>query len=231
MLDEHHRRSAFDQRYIQIRDDLLRMGKMVDTAIDRSITSLKERDPSLARDIIAEDLVINALRSTVEEECLVLIATQQPTASDLRAVVTAMFLTNEMERIADHAAGIAKAVIRMGDEPLVKTLVDIPWMADLVRDMLKQSLDAFLAKDIRAAHAIAARDDEIDRLYRNIFEELLNTMAADPATITRGTYLLWCGHNLERIGDRVTNIAERIVFMTTGTVEDLNQNSFQGRSA
>jgi phosphate transport system protein len=223
MLDGHHLRSAFDQRYIQIRDDLLRMGQMVDNAIARAVTSLKEADQGLARHIIAEDLVINALRSTIEEECLVLIATQQPTAVDLRAVITAMFLTNEMERIADHAAGIAKAVIRMGEEPLVKPLVDIPWMADLARDMLKQSLDAYLARDVRAAHAIAARDDEIDRLYRNIFQEALKLMASDPSTIAGATYLLWCGHNLERIGDRVTNIAERIVFMTTGTVEDLNQ--------
>jgi len=223
MLDGHHLRSAFDQRYIQIRDDLLRMGQMVDTAIDRSVTSLKERDHGLARQIIAEDLVINALRSTIEEECLVLIATQQPTAVDLRAVVTAMFLTNEMERIADHAAGIAKVVLRMGDEPLLKPLVDIPKMAELARDMLRQSLDAYLARDIQAAHAIAARDDEIDRSYRAIFTELLGIMAQDPSTVSRATYLLWCGHNIERIGDRVTNIAERIVFMTTGMVEDLNQ--------
>ena len=229
MLDGHHLRSAFDQRFIQIRDDLLRMGQMVDTAIDRSIQSLKERDQTLARQIIAEDLVINALRTTVEEECLVLIATQQPAASDLRAVITAMFLTNEMERIADHAAGVAKTVLRMGDEPLVKSLVDIPRMAELARSMLKQSLDAFLARDIQAAHAIAARDDEIDRLYKNVFDELLGIMASDPNTIPRATYLLWCGHNLERIGDRVTNIAERIVFMTTGTIEDLNQSSGPGR--
>jgi len=223
MLEAHHYRSTFDQHYAQIRDDLIRMGHMVDNAIDRSIQALKARDQLLARQIIAEDLVINALRSTIEEECLVLIATQQPTASDLRAVVTAMFLTNEMERIADHANGIAKTVLRMGDEPLVKPLIDIPRMAELARDMLRQSLDAFLARDIQAAHTIAARDNEIDRLYRSIFEELLAIMAHDPKMITRATYLLWCGHNLERIGDRVTNIAERIVFMTTGAREDLNE--------
>jgi phosphate transport system protein len=223
MLEIHHYRSSFDQRYAQIRDDLLRMGHMVDTAIDRSIQALKARDQLASRQIISEDLVINALRSTIEEECLVLIATQQPTASDLRAVVTAMFLTNEMERIADHANSIAKTILRMGDEPLVKPLVDIPRMAELARDMLRQSLDAFLARDIEAAHAIAARDNEIDSLYHTMLDELLAIMAQDPTTITRATYLLWCGHNLERIGDRVTNIAERIVFMATGTREDLNE--------
>ncbi len=222
MLDAHHLRSALDQRFIQIRDDLLRLGQMVDAAIDRSVTSLKERDRDLAHHIIADDLNINALQSTIEEECLALIATQQPTAVDLRAVVTAMFLTNEMERIADHAAGIAKTVLRMDDAPLLKPLVDIPKMAELARDMLKQSLDAFLARDIQAAHVIAARDDEIDHLYRNIFNELIGIMANDPTTVSRATYLLWCGHNLERIGDRVTNIAERIVFMATGAREDLN---------
>ena len=223
MLETHHYRSPFDQRIAQIRDDLLRMGQMVDTAIDRSIQALKARDQLLARQIIAEDLVINALRSTIEEECLVLIATQQPTASDLRAAVTAMFLTNEMERIADHANGIAKTVLRMGDEPLLKPLEDIPRMAELARDMLRQSLDAFLARDIQAAHAIAARDNEIDRLYRRVFDELLTIMANDPKMISRATYLLWCAHCLERIGDRVTNIAERIVFMATGAREDLNE--------
>jgi phosphate transport system protein len=223
MLDAHHLRTALDQRFIQIRDDLLRMGQLVDIAIDRGIQALNARDHTLAHHIIADDLVINALRSTIEEECLALIATQQPTASDLRAVVTVMFLTNEMERIADHAAGIAKTVLRMDDQPLLKPLIDIPKMAELARDMLKQSLDAFLARDIQAAHVIAARDDEIDRLYRNIFDELLGIMAKDPTTVSRATYLLWCGHNLERIGDRVTNIAERIVFMATGAREDLNE--------
>jgi phosphate transport system protein len=222
MLDAHHLRTALDQRFIQIRDDLLRMGQLVDIAIDRGIQALNARDHTLAHHIIADDLVINALRSTIEEECLALIATQQPTASDLRAVVTVMFLTNEMERIADHAAGIAKTVLRMDDQPLLKPLIDIPKMAELARDMLKQSLDAFLARDIQAAHVIAARDDEIDRLYRNIFDELLGIMAKDPTTVSRATYLLWCGHNLERIGDRVTNIAEAVVFLSTGLREDLN---------
>ncbi len=220
-IDPHHR-TAFDERYAQIREDLLRMGQMVDTAIDRALRALQDRDQTLARQVTAEDLVINALRSTVEEECLVLIATQQPAASDLRGVVTAMFLANEMERIADHANGIARTVLRMGGEPLLKPLGEIMQMADIVRDMLRQSVDAYLELNIQAAHTLAARDNEIDRLYKQEFNEILSIMASDPNTISRGTYLLWCGHNLERMGDRVTNIAERIVFMTTGMREDLN---------
>jgi phosphate transport system protein len=217
-----HPRLPFDQKYAAIRDNLLRLGQLLDAAIDRSITALKNQDQALARQIIADDAAINDLRFEVEEECLALIATQQPAASDLRSVITAMNLVNDMERMADHAAGIAKTIIRMGDEPLLKPLVDIPRMANYARDMLKRALDAFLAHDAEAARAIAAEDDEIDRLYKAIFDELLGIMARDPGTISRGTYLLWCAHNLERIGDRVTNIAERIIFMTTGTMKELN---------
>jgi phosphate transport system protein len=217
-----HPRSAFDQKYIEIRDHLLRLGQLLDAAIDRSMTALKNQDQALARQIVADDAVINDLRFTVEEACLALIATQQPAASDLRSVITAMNLVNDMERMADHAAGIAKTVIRMGDEPLLKPLVDIPRMANFARDMLKRGLDAFLAHDAEAARAIAAEDDEIDHLYKAIFDELLGIMARDPGTISRGTYLLWCAHNVERIGDRATNIAERVIFLTTGTMKELN---------
>ena len=215
-------RSAFDQRFASIRDGLLRMGQLLDTAIDRALTALKNRDQNLARQIVADDAAMNDVRFTVEEECLALIATQQPAASDLRAVIAAMNIVNDMERMADHAAGIAKTVILMGDEPLLKPLIDIPKMASLSREMLKRSLDAFLARDAEAARQIAAQDDEVDRLYKAILDELLGIMARNPNTISRGTYLLWCAHNLERIGDRVTNIAERVIFMTTGTMKELN---------
>jgi phosphate transport system protein len=216
-------RGAFDQKLTEIRDNLLRMGQLLDAAIDRSMQSLKNQDQSLARQVISDDTAINNLRFSVEEDCLALIATQQPMASDLRVIVAAMNLVNDMERMADHATGIAKTVLRMGNEPLLKPLVDLPRMADSVRDMLKRSLDAFLARDVAAARAIAGEDDQIDHLYRAIFDELLEIMARDPSTIQRGTYLLWCAHNLERIGDRVTNIAERVVFMTTGTMQELNR--------
>ena len=216
-------RGAFDQKLIEIRDNIIRMGQLTDAAIERSMMSLKHQDQSLARQVISDDTAINNLRFTVEESCLTLIATQQPMASDLRVIVAAMNLVNDMERMADHATGIAKTVLRMGNEPLLKPLVDLPRMADSARDMLKRSLDAFLARDVAAARAIADEDDQIDHLYKAIFDELLAIMARDPSTIQRGTYLLWCAHNLERIGDRVTNIAERVVFMTTGTMQELNR--------
>lgn len=215
-------RSIFDRELTQIRDDLLRMGSLVDAAIDRALTALKDSDAALARQVIDDDAAINQLRFKIEENCLATIATQQPTASDLRTVVAAMNIVNDMERIGDHATGIAKTVLRMGDQPLLKPLVDLPRMAHMAREMLKRSLDAFLAHDIDTARTIAEQDDEIDHLYRAVFDELLALMARDPSTLSRGTYLLWCGHNLERIGDRVTNIAERVIFMATGTMQELN---------
>ncbi|MEK7326093.1 MAG: phosphate signaling complex protein PhoU, partial [Chloroflexota bacterium] len=195
----HSLRPAFDRELSKVRDNLLRMGSLVDAAIERSVESLKNRDAAMARQIIQDDAVINDLRFTIEEECLTLIATQQPAASDLRMVVAAMNIVNDMERMGDHATGVAKTVIRMSDQPLLKPLIDLPRMANLARDMLKRSLDAFIARDAEAARAVAAQDDDVDHLYKAIFDELLVIMAQDPNTIPRGTYLMWCAHNLERI--------------------------------
>jgi phosphate transport system protein len=197
------------------------MGSLVQDAIRNSIESLKQRDTNLAQDVIDRDLRINDLRFKIEEACLTLIATQQPTAGDLRAVVAAMNIVVDMERMADHASGIAKTVIRMGDEPLLKPLIDLPRMADIAREMLSDSLDAFYKRDASAAKAIAPRDVEMDLLYNAIFDELVEIMAHKPGSVERATYLLWCAHNLERIGDRAINIVERVVFMTTGDMREL----------
>jgi len=215
-------RSLFDRQLIEIRDNILRMGELVDASIARALEALKNQDHDLARQVIGDDAIINNLRFTVEEECLTTIATQQPAATDLRVVISAMNIVNDLERMADHSTGIAKTVLRMGHEPLLKPLIDLPGMAEAARDMLRRGLDAFVNRDVAAARAVAAEDDEIDHLYRAIFDELLAIMAHDPASIPRGTYLLWCAHNLERMGDRVTNIAERVIFMMTGTMKELN---------
>ncbi len=214
-------RARYDQNYAAIEDDILKMGSFVQDAIRNSIESLKQRDTHLAQEVIDHDLRINDLRFKIEEACLTLIATQQPTAGDLRAVVAAMNIVVDMERMADHASGIAKTVIRMGDEPLLKPLIDLPKMADLAREMLSDSLDAFIKRDAPAAKAIAPRDEEMDRLYKAIFDELVEIMAHKPGSVERATYLLWCAHNLERIGDRAINIVERVVFMTTGDMREL----------
>jgi phosphate transport system protein len=159
---------------------------MVDQAIARALESLQNRDQSLAKQVIEEDEAINTLRFKIEEACLALIATQQPAAHDLRAVIAAMSIVIDMERMADHAAGI------------------------------------FVEQDAESARSIASKDDEMDILYRAIFDELVEIMAHKPDSVERATYLLWCAHNLERIGDRVTNIAERVVFVSTGDMRELN---------
>jgi len=215
-------RAKYDRAYEEIERRVLRLGAMVDQAIRDSLTSLEQRDAALAQQVIDKDEEINALRYQIEEACLALIATQQPTAGDLRAVVSAMNMVVDMERMGDHASGIAKTVIMMGDQPLLKPLIDIPRMARLAREMLRGSLEAFAARDAKAAQAIAPRDEEMDRLYRAVFDELVEIMAQKPGTVERATYLLWVAHNLERIGDRATNLVERVIFMATGDMRELN---------
>ena len=214
--------TTFDREFAQIQESLLKMGSMVDQAIALSLESLQNRDRALAKQVIDDDEEINAIRFKIEDACLALIATQQPAASDLRSVVAVITIVINMERMADHAAGIAKTVILMGDEPLLKPLIDIPRMVRLAQDMLSEVLQAFVEHDADSARAIAVRDDEMDHLYQAIFEELLEIMADKPDSVTRATYLLWCAHNLERIGDRVTNIAERVIFVSTGDMRELN---------
>jgi phosphate transport system protein len=211
-----------DRELDQIQDEVLRLGSMVEQAIQRSVEALKKRDIDEARQIIADDEKVNALRYAIEEKCLTVIATQQPVASDLRTIIAAMHIATEMERMADHAEGIAQLVTRLADEPLLKPLIDVPRMADTACEMLCASLDAYVARDSDAARAAASRDDEIDQLYDQVFRELLTYMLQDPRSISRATFLLWVAHNLERIGDRVTNISERVMFMTTGQLKELD---------
>jgi phosphate transport system protein len=215
-------RATFDKEYAAIVDDILKLGSCVDQAIRQALDSLQRRDVGLAQQVIDADEAINLLRFKIEEACLTLIATQQPAASDLRAIVAAMNIIVDIERMGDHAAGMAKTVIRMGDEPLLKPLIDIPRMANTGREMLKLSLEAFVERDSVGAKAVVPLDDEMDQLYRAIFDELVEIMAHKPEGVERATYLLWCAHNLERIGDRATNIAERVIFMTTGDMQELN---------
>lgn len=215
-------RSTLDRDMSAIQNDLLRMGSMLDTAISRALESLANRDAALARQIVSDDAQINALRFQIEEACLSLIATQQPAAGDLRKVIAAMSIVGDLERMADHAAGIAKITLQMGDAPLLKPLIDLPRMAEECRAMLRQSLDAYLARDTQLARAVAARDDVIDDLYKQIFRELLSFIVKDPHTTTRALWLLFAAHNLERIGDRAVNIAERVIFIASGELKELS---------
>ncbi len=215
-------RSHLDRELRDIQDDLLRLASMLNEAVSLSVRALANRDVALARQIIADDAAINQLRFDIEEKCTTVIATQQPAAIDLRAIVAAMSIVSDLERMADHAAGIAKIVIKMGDEPLLKPLIDIPRMADECRAMTARALDAYVNRDADLARAVAACDDVIDNLYQQVFRELLTFMIEDPKTTTRGLYLLFVAHNLERIGDRAVNIAERVIYLASGEMKELS---------
>lgn len=219
-------RATFDRQLAALKDDVLILGSMVDKAIDRSVEALKRRDRNEAQVIISDDMKINRKRFEIEEKCLLLLATQQPMASDLRIIAGIMNIITDLERMGDHAEGIAKINLMMGDEPLIKPLVDVPKMADRTRDMLHRTLDALVARDAEAAKALAAEDDVVDELYNTVYRDLLDIMIKDPSSISRATYLLWAAHNLERIGDRITNICERIVFMVTGQMEEMNVSKY-----
>ena len=219
-------RTTFHKKLREIQDEVLVMGSMAEKALMSSVKALKERDLELAQQIISDDIKVNKKRFEIEEKCIQLIATQQPMAGDLRTIISALNIVGEVERIGDHAEGIAKIVLMIGDEPPLKPLIDIPRMTDKTVDMLHRSLDTFVKGNADTARRIVAEDDEVDNLYDQVFRELLTFMAEDPKTITRATRLIWVEHNLERSADRVTNICERVVYMVTGKMEELEISKY-----
>jgi phosphate transport system protein len=219
-------RTIFHKRLHEIQDEVLVLDSMVEKAITRSIEALKNRDLNLAKQVIAGDQDINRKRYDIEEKCIELIVTQQPMASDLRIIIAVLYIIVDLERIGDHAEGIAKIAVMIGDEPPLKPLIDLPRMAEKTVDMLHRSLDAFIRHDAEAARRISTEDDEIDHLYDQVFRELLVFMMEDPRTVTRATRLIWVAHNLERTGDRVTNICERVVFTVTGKIEEIGVSKY-----
>ncbi|MBE9470111.1 MAG: phosphate signaling complex protein PhoU [Chloroflexi bacterium] len=219
-------RASFDRYLHELQDEVLVMGSMVGKAIARSMKALKERDLELAKQVVTDDAKINRKRLDIEERCTELIVTQQPVASDLRSIVAILNIIVDMERIGDHAEGIAKIAIMIGDEPPLKPLIDLPRMAEKTEDMLRRSLNAFVNRDSKTAIEISAEDDEVDNLYDQVYRELITFMLEDPRTITRATRLIWVAHNLERSADRVTNICERVVFTITGKMEQIGASKY-----
>jgi phosphate transport system protein len=217
-----HGRAALDDGLEQLRVDLRRLASLLDLAIERSVGALARLDRRQAEAVIAGDAAINELRYEIEERAVHLIAMQQPIAGDLRFIVSVLAVVSELERMGDYCVGIAKIVLLHEGRPLLKPLVDIPRMAALVRDMLRKSLDAFITKNAFLAETIALRDDEIDRLYDQVYRELLTYMLSDPTTIDRATWLLWTAHNLERMGDRIQNVCERTIYEVTGTLREFS---------
>ena len=209
-------REGFERQLRAIQHQTLTLGSMAAVAVERSVAALQRRDAALAEMVVENDGPIDTLAYDIEERALLIIATQQPLAGDLRIVSSVIAIAGELERIGDYAEGIAKLALLNLDEPPIKPLIDIPRMAELSIDMLRRSLDAFIDRDTGAAHEIWREDDVIDQLQERVYQEIVGYMATDPNKVVRGTRLLWITHNLERIADRVTNICERTIFMVTG---------------
>ena len=209
-------RADFDRNLKLLQEELLLLGGLVEKAIVDSIEALKTRDIELSHKIVSQDDIIDEKTNQIEEKAIDLIATQQPIAIDLRTLMSVIHISVELERMGDYAEGIGKIGIMMGNDPPVKPLIDIPKMATKSSDMLKRSLDALVKRDPALARQVCEDDDEVDNLYDLIYKDLIALMIDDPTTIQRATYLMWVAHDLERIADRATNIAERVIFLVTG---------------
>ncbi len=220
------RRAEFDQELVDLQNDLLMLGSMTEKAIGRSIDALRLRDLAASEQVVLDDNLIDAKRFDIEERCIDLIARQQPLAGDLRRLVSFLQIAVELERMGDYAEGIGKISLMMGEQPPLKPLVDIPRMADIATAMLRRSLDALVNRDVEGAQNVCEEDDQVDQLYDQVYRELLVFMLQDPKTIERATYLLWTAHNLERVADRATNVAERVIYLVTGRMTEAHVSRY-----
>lgn len=215
-------RQMFDKSLEELNAKVFELGKRVNSRVDAAIKSLANQDLELANKVVTGDMEINELQADIEESCMLLIATQQPFAKDLRKIVAAFKISINLERIGDLAVDVAKQTIRTGEQKMLKPLVDLPRMADIVQQMVLKGIEAYKVEDDDAAKAMSQMDDEVDHLYAQVFRELLVFMMEDPKTINQATYLIFVGRFLERMGDYCTNIAEEVVYVETGRRTDLN---------
>ena len=215
-------RKTFEIEIQKLKDEIISLSSMVEKAILDSVDALKHRDIPRSQEIYANDKLINQKRFKIENDVMIAIATQQPMAHDLRLLASLLDVAGELERMGDYAKGIAKINVVMGDQPLLKPLIDLPRMAEKTADMLHRAITAFSNEDVDTARSIPDEDDEIDALYTQIYRELMTYVIQDPAAIERSNWLLWAAHNMERVGDRVTNICERTIFIVTGEMEEID---------
>lgn len=215
-------RQTYDSSLKQLQKELLIMGGLVEAMIADSVRSLSDQDMKLAQEVIDRDDQIDQIHQQIEDRCLKLIATQQPMAKDLRRISTALKIITDLERMADNAVDIAKITKRIGQEPLIKPLIDIPRMSEIVQKMVKNSLDAYVNQDTVLAHSLADDDDQVDHLHAQIFRDLLIYMMQDTKTIQQATKLLFVSRYLERIADHATNLGESVIYLVTGDRTDLN---------
>jgi phosphate transport system protein len=215
-------RAHFDQALTELKTGVLRLGSMVEEAIGQSMRALVERDNPLAHQVIRRDQDLNELHRQLRERAFMIMATQQPVARDLRLIFSLQHMVLELERMGDHAASIARGALRLNDQPQLKPYIDLPRMAALTQSQVHEILGAVIDADQDRARAIARRDDEVDEIYHSLWRDLLGYMVADSHNVERAATLLFIAKDLERIADRVTNIAEDVVFLHTGHIEELS---------
>ena len=208
----------FEQHLEALKEQLLLMGGHAESVVQKSIRALEQRDAALAEEVFADDDIIDRHEIEIEERCLRLLALQQPLARDLRFITAALKISNDLERVGDHAVNIAGSAVRLAAEPQLKPLVDIPRMELLATAMLREALDNFVRRDSEAARRLVLRDDEVDNLNRQVFRELISFMVEDPKTISRALELILVARNLERVADLATNIAEEVVFIAEARI-------------
>ena len=215
-------RETLDRQIHQLEDEVLLLGSMVEQAMLSAVDALKRRDLILAKEIFENDQVINEKRFAIENAIIILIATQQPLAHDLRLLTAILEVDTELERMGDYAKGVAKVVTRLGDADLPIPIRDLTRMAEIAISMLHRALSAFIEENLNQAAIIPDDDDEVDGLFIAVYRQLVDSMIANPAIIDQVSNLLWVAHNIERMADRVTNICERTVFIATGELMEMD---------
>lgn len=222
-------RETLDRKLNELRDGVLILGSMVEQATLDAVDALKRQDVDKARRVYLDDEKVNSKRFDLENDCLILIATQQPMAHDLRILAAVLEIITELERMGDYAKGIARICVNTANEPLLRPLNQIPRMAEITVGMLHKALDIFIHEDVEAARQLPREDNVVDDLYNEIHRDLLDTMIKDPMTVDRANSLMWAAHNLERMADRVTNICERTIFVATGKMVEFDKTDDEMR--
>lgn len=214
-------RHSFDQGLDDLHRELIKMGSLVEESIDNTIQALKKQDVELARQVFLNDDIIDDLEQAIEKKCMNLIARQQPLAKDLRTISTALKIITDMERIADHSSDIAELTLRMANVKYIKPLIDIPRMAEMAKQMVNKSIDAYVRQDIKLAQEVCASDDDVDDLFNKILLELVNIMKNSPEAVEQAIDFMFIAKYLERMADHATNIGEWVVFNVTGEHDHL----------
>ena len=216
-------RAQYDHAFDELREALTAMGEQVERAIRGSVRALAERDVRGAEQVLGDENLVNRMHHDIDDFCLRLLATEQPVATDLRQIVSALNVISQLERIGDLAVHVARVAQRLASETLIKELIAIPLMADETCAMLRDSVRSFVTQDSALAEQVSARDNKVDEIYSQLFRELLTYMMETPRNITQASSLLFVAKQLERAGDHTTNICEAVIFVTTGKHVDLNR--------